>query len=57
MPVICKCVNGHEFIARIIEDDPETNSMTIDPEQCPECGELAEVFEIEDEEVGDLGEY
>lgn len=28
---------GHEFTARVVEDDPTTNSFVTDPDHCPEC--------------------
>jgi hypothetical protein len=47
MPATFKCRNGHTFTVRVVEDDPETNSMTTDPDACPEC----ESIEIECVEV------
>lgn len=34
---ICKCINNHTWTARVIEDDPSTNSITVEPAVCPEC--------------------
>ena len=36
----CRCFNGHEFTTRIIENDPDINSLVLAADEggCPECG-------------------
>lgn len=46
---ICKCANGHTWSARILEDDPSTNSMVVEPAGCPECdSDEFEIVDVED---------
>ena len=58
MSAVCKCINGHIWNARIIEDDPTTNCITLDDKDtiCPDCGN--EEFEIidEDDDFNDIRE-
>lgn len=56
MSAICRCINNHTWNARVLEDDPSTNSMTLvdDDNSCPECG--ADDFEIINEEI-DIDDY
>lgn len=48
MPAVCKCKNGHTWTTRILEDDPSTNSITVEETNCPECE--SDDFEIIDED-------
>lgn len=50
MAATCKCVNGHTFRSRVVEDDPTTNSFELEDYDCPECGtDDFEVLETYDE--------
>jgi hypothetical protein len=40
----CQCKNGHTWTTRVLEDDPSTNSTTVEDTVCPECG--SDDFEI-----------
>ncbi len=47
MAAICKCSNGHVFSSRIEEDDPSTNCLIVEDQECPECKADFEVIDIE----------
>lgn len=50
MSAVCRCINGHDFTSRVVEDDPDTNSLVLGEEECPECGATEfDVLEIEDD--------
>lgn len=54
----CKCKCGHVFSARVIEDDPDTNSITLSMDVCPECGsDEFTIIEIEDSFELSNGDY
>lgn len=42
MPAIMQCKKGHIYTTAIIDDDLDTNILTVKEPECPECGEDAE---------------
>lgn len=51
----CKCLNGHIFSSRVVEDSPDINYFEVEDPICPECGaEEFEAIETFDDSFDDL---
>lgn len=42
----CRCANGHEFVSRLITDEPGVNATVVEDEECPDCGADFTILEL-----------